>query len=58
MVPASVLFAFSAIKYRSFKEVAGYTAAFMGGVFVVNEYKQWNKVSARLYISMKSDYDK
>ena len=55
LAPATDFFAISSIRKRKPKEIALFSVLIFGGGMVTNELMAWNKLSGRLYITMKSD---
>jgi hypothetical protein len=56
LTPALGLFIISSFKYRSTKQIASYSSILLAAGILSNEYYQWNRVSGRLYIAMRSDF--
>ena len=55
--PLTLILVASSLKQRQPKTVAKHAFLFFSGAMIVNEARGWNRLSGRLYLSMKSDHD-
>jgi uncharacterized membrane protein YwaF len=58
LVPATIILIATSLRQRKNKEIVLYSSLLMGGGMLTNEIYFWNRVSGRLYLTMKSDSHK